>query len=251
MDSLSTNGPARVFAILDLFSEQHPVWTGDEIGEALGYSRPSAYRYIRTLLDAGLLHKARSGVYVLGPRIVQLDYQMRQTDPVLRASREIMDTLAQETGLIVVLSAMSGDIFFDIHFANRPDQAIPFVYTRGRRRPWSQGAAPKVFLSHLTKPMLGRIHETYRDELVAGGMGETFAAFRKYLAPIGKSNFYFSRGELWGDVDGIAAAIRNNNGEPQASLAFAGRSGRLEEQSLERLRMRLMEVVRSIEQKLP
>ncbi len=197
------------------------MWTGEDIGEAMGYSRPTAYRYIRSLVDAGLLNKARAGSYVLGQRIVQLDYQMRQSDPVLRASHEVMDRLAHETGLIAVLSSMSADAFFDIHYANQPNRALPFVFARGRQRPWSQGAAPKVFLPFLPKAAQARIHRTFQAEFVSGGMGATFEEFRKYLAPVRKQNFYFSRSELCEGVDGAAIAIRSCAGEPLAALAWA------------------------------
>lgn len=224
---MSTHGPARILAILDLFTLQQPIWTGEEIAEAMAFSRPTAYRHIRLLTDAGLLGKARAGSYVLGQRIVQLDYQMRQSDPVLQASHQVMDKLAEATGLVVVLSSVSNDSFFDIHYSSRPNRPLPFTYARGWRRPWSQGAAPKVFLPLLPKAVQSRIYASFRDEFIEGAMGDSFEAFRAYLAPIRRANYYFSKSELCEGVDGAAVALRDAGGEPRASLALVGREGEL------------------------
>ena len=77
---------SNVFAILGLFTQERPVWQPDEINAALGYTRPTGYRYVKELVEAGMLQKVSVGRYALGGRIIELDYQLRQTDPVLLAS---------------------------------------------------------------------------------------------------------------------------------------------------------------------
>ncbi|MDU1691650.1 MAG: helix-turn-helix domain-containing protein, partial [Bradyrhizobium sp.] len=39
----------RLLAVLDLFSEQRPHWTPDELMRELGYTRPTLYRYLKSL----------------------------------------------------------------------------------------------------------------------------------------------------------------------------------------------------------
>jgi len=190
------NGAVRLFAILDLFTQEHPIWTTEDVNERLGYSRPTGYRYIKSLVDAGLLQKTGAGRYALGARIVQLDYEMRQSDPVLVAGGRIMERLAHESGLIVVLSTMFGLSFVDIHVASRPQQEVPFAYTRGRPRSLFQGAAPKVFMSLLPRATLVRIYERFGDDIRSHGLGSTWTEFRKYLANIRREGFYLSLGEL-------------------------------------------------------
>ena len=41
--------------VLDLFTEQTPALSADEIISKLKYSRPTGYRYVRELVSAGLL----------------------------------------------------------------------------------------------------------------------------------------------------------------------------------------------------
>ena len=52
--------PARVFAILDLFTRERPTWHADEINDALGYARATGYRYVRELVEAGFLAASSS-----------------------------------------------------------------------------------------------------------------------------------------------------------------------------------------------
>ena len=52
MTSVSGSGE-RLLAILGLFSEDHSEWTPEDMMQALGFSRPTLYRYLQTLQDAG------------------------------------------------------------------------------------------------------------------------------------------------------------------------------------------------------
>ena len=106
--------PARVFAILHLFGEEHPVWHADDINTALGYSRATGYRYVKDLVEAGFLQKVAAGRYSLGPRIIELDYQLRRSDPVLLAAVPVMDALVKAAQLDAVLSTMFGTKVVDI-----------------------------------------------------------------------------------------------------------------------------------------
>src|SRR5687767_11953192 len=86
----SAGSQARLLHILELFSEKDPVWSTAELIEALQTSRATAYRYIKLLHDAGLLTPVRNGYYSLGPRIIEMDFQIRRADPLLLASRGVL-----------------------------------------------------------------------------------------------------------------------------------------------------------------
>ena len=71
----------KVLHVLNLFTENQVTWSAEEIAEELNISRPTAFRYVRQLCDAGML-TGLSGRYALGARIIQLDHRIRQCDPV-------------------------------------------------------------------------------------------------------------------------------------------------------------------------
>ena len=86
MSSVSASGE-RLLAILDLFSEERPLWSPDEMMATLGYSRPTLYRYLKTLKDSGYLTSLPQSGYMLGPRVTELDFLMRRADPLIAANQ--------------------------------------------------------------------------------------------------------------------------------------------------------------------
>ena len=80
----------RLLSVLDLYSEVEPIWTLDEIIQQTGYARSTAYRYVRELCDSGLLISIGKGAHVLGPRFIELDRLIRNTDPLLMAAQKII-----------------------------------------------------------------------------------------------------------------------------------------------------------------
>src|SRR5580704_16272660 len=77
---------SKMLQVLTLFNASEPLLTADEIMQRLDYTRPTTYRYIRELCAAGLLGRFANG-YALGPRVIELDYIIRQADPVLKVAR--------------------------------------------------------------------------------------------------------------------------------------------------------------------
>ena len=218
--------PARVFAILNLFDEDHPVWHTDDINSALGYARATGYRYVRDLVEAGFLGKVSAGRYSLGPRIIELDYQLRRSDPVLLAAVPVMDALVASIGLDVVLSTVFGSRVVDIHRASA-DPTLELSYGRGRPRPLYRGAAPKVFLANLPRPRLARLFEGTAAEAASAGLGADWDAFRSTLAAIRRAGFYWSHGELEAGIAAAAVPLFDAEGDIVASMALVGQEAAL------------------------
>ena len=227
--------PARVFAILNLFGEQHPVWHADEINAALGYTRATGYRYVKELVEAGFLQKVSAGRYSLGPRIIELDYQLRRSDPVLLAAVPVMEELAKKARLDAVLSTIFGDRLVDTHRASA-DSTLQLGYGRGRPRPLFRGAAPKVILAHMPRSRLVKIFKVHAAEAAAAGLGPDWSGFRARLTEIRRQGCYFSRGELEAGVSAVAVPIFDADGDISAALALVGQSDAVEQVGARRLR---------------
>ena len=213
--------PARALAVLDLFSRDRPVWQPDEINEALGYTRATGYRYVKDLVEAGFLHKVSAGRYALGGRIIELDYQLRQSDPVLLAALPVMDSLASTTGLDVVLSVLlAGPKVIDVHRVSVL-ASLKLAYGRGRPRPLFRSGAPKILLSGLPRAPLVKLYEKRAADIAANGMGNTWSEFRGYLTRVRKRGFYFSVGELEAGIGAGVVPVLNREGETIAAMALA------------------------------
>jgi len=239
-------GPSRVFAILDLFTRDRPIWTPDEINEVLGYSRPTGYRYVKELVDAGMLAKVSAGHYSLGSRIIELDFQLRQTDPVLLAAMPAMQRLAVRSGFDAVLTVLfPGPRVIDIHRVD-VDVALELAYGRGRPRPVFRSAAPKILLAHLPRAQLMRIFEGHAKEVASAGLGSSWAEFRAALADIRKQGFYRSAGELEPALGAVAVPVFNADDECVAALALVGQVERVGAQADQTLLRHLHEATTAI-----
>src|ERR1700756_1767156 len=104
----------KMIAALELVTDEKTSWTPEEIAKALKVSLPTAYRYVRDLYGPGLSPAS----YPPGPRIVTLDYQMPRTDPLERVGRDLLQGLAQETGLIVLVSYWLNDQVLNVYEQN-------------------------------------------------------------------------------------------------------------------------------------
>ena len=160
----------RILQILGLFTPARPAWTPQEAAQTLKLSRASAYRYFSHLEEAGFIEPAPGRKFALGPRIVELDRQIRLADPLVQASVDEMQKLARETGGIALLCRLHKDRVLCIH-QERGARAPRFVsYERGRAMPLHRGATSKVILAFL--PPEPRALELIRRERLSIAYGE-------------------------------------------------------------------------------
>lgn len=196
----------RMLSVLDLFTQDHPTWSADEVAQQLECSIPTAYRYLRELLEAQLLRGASTGRYALGNRIVELDYQLRAGDPLIQAGSGPMQQLAQQVDCDVALVALSGSHVLTIHYESRGAQ-MRASYGRGRRMPAFKGAMSLAVLSTLSKPQLRKLLQANPTEIAPATPDETLEALTHTLKAIRKQGYATSQGALDPHNAGIAIAI--------------------------------------------
>lgn len=196
----------KMLTVLDLFDEGHVCWTADAICERLGLSVSSGYRYIRELSTAGLLARITGGMYVLGPRIIELEYLMRTSDPFGKVGLPILRRLAQSTGCDVLLSNIYG-----LHIINvlhvQGAEALGVSYTRGRQHPLFRGAVAKSILPFLGRSQLVKLYEAHHEAIARAGLGDDWLAFWRTLQAMKKQGFSESHGELDPGLHGLGMPV--------------------------------------------
>ena len=80
----------KMISILDLFEGTEMEWAPEAMADRLELTRSTLYRYLKVLSDAGLLTSLPGVGFTLGPRIAELDFRMRHSDPLISASRPVM-----------------------------------------------------------------------------------------------------------------------------------------------------------------
>ena len=206
----------RMLSVLALFTEAEPAWAPDALAQRLGCSLPTAYRYVRALTRAGLLRRAVAGTYVLGPRLVELDFQMRVTDPLLRDGDTALRRLCEDTGCDVVVAEALGDRVITVQQLHGRE-GVSATFGRGRRMPVFRGMLSKALLAWLPLPALRRLYTAHAAEAAAEPFAASFDTLRANLKAIRDRGFAMSVGELDPGLAGIAVPLfRPGDGDTAA-----------------------------------
>lgn len=218
----ATSSLDRLFDVLDLFSVAKPLWTVDEATAALKHSRSTVYRYIRTLVKAGLL-AAVGRSYGLGPRIIDLDQQMRLTDPLLRAAEPQLAQLRRRLDAVVLLMRLFHDRIICIHEEWDESTGVP-AHFRGRAVASFRGATSKVILAHLPTRRLKSLYLDHDRDIAKAGLGNSWNAFAASLREVRRRGHHISEtGELMKGVFSIAVPIFSGERKIVGSLTVLQR----------------------------
>ena len=171
MTSVSGSGE-RLLGILGLFSEDRPEWTPEEMMQALGFSRPTLYRYLKTLKDAGYIVSLPQAGYTLGPRVTELDFLMRRSDPLIAASEAHLKALAERfVGSAFVIRFYGHRMLCVASEVSAP--APRSSYPRGRPMPLGKGAISRAIVAFLPPRERADLVSEYLDAFVTSGIGPT------------------------------------------------------------------------------
>lgn len=213
------NSLERMLQILDLFTESRLEWTSEEMAAELGYSRPTLYRYLKTLRDKGLLTSANNANFTLGPKIVEMDYLLRRSDRLIGLGKGILNNLVSKhpataficrwyrTHVLCVESACS---------ATAPTSSYP----RGRPMPIGRGATSRAILAYLPTRQSDRIIETELEEFAAIGFGASPEEVKAGLKAIRKAGIAIAEGEVTPGVIGFSCPVFEGSRTPVASLSL-------------------------------
>lgn len=209
----------RALGVLRLFTEECPEWTVEAAAREIGLSQSTAYQYFRSLVDAGMLSTYKTGLYVIGPAIIELDRQTRRRDPLILSALEEMDRLsAALTGdddVVLLCRLYKLDVMcVDQRAPAYPHQLVS--YERGRPMPLDRGAASKVILAHLPPRVLRR----YFDQNHADGSEAAWTEFRRPLRAIRRSGLCITHGELDAGRVGLSAPIFAPEGDVVGSIGL-------------------------------
>ena len=208
----------RMLAILDLFTEANPVWSVEQIGAKFGYTLSSAYRYVRELASAGLLTPAETARYTLGPRIIQLDRQLRVTDPLLKAMEALQADLPKwSRDQLWLLCRLFQDTVTCIDQVGELRQGVSF--SRGYPMPLFRGATSKAILAFLPERHLTRLYLNNAQLVNEAGLGANWQEFKASLRQIRQQGYAISVGEVDSGVFGIAAPVFDSNSKVIASIS--------------------------------
>jgi DNA-binding IclR family transcriptional regulator len=215
----------KMLSVLEFVEERGQVTGMDEMLEGLNLTRSTLYRYVRTLVEFGLLSTSPGAGYTLGPRIVELDYEIRTRDPVILASQPLMHQLVHTVPGIALLCRRYRDKVLCVH---QVSGAVGFVstYERGRARPLLKGAASLVILADMPTAQISKLYHLNPESFAEAGLGDSLKAVRSALRAIRQRGWQASESQVVSGVTGIAAPIFDSSDHVMGSLSLTlGRTG--------------------------
>ena len=243
------NSLERILALLDVFGEDRLEWTPDEMMEELGYSRPTLYRYLKILREAGFVTSMPTGGFALGPRVVELDFLVRKSDTLERYARPHMESFAAAWPCAALLVRWYGNKLLVV----ASESATPDLendYPRGRPLPLARGAISRAVMSALNRRKLAPIVEANRSEMEAVGLGATLDEVQAELRRIRRRGYAVASGEVTPGVTGIAAPIFDSGTSPIGTFCVTIADESAARDVVERIGKRVREVSAEISAQL-
>lgn len=224
----------KVLSVLDVFTEDRLVWTPDEMIAALGYPRPTLYRYLKILKEAGLVTSTPGAGYTLGPRVVEMDYLMRKSDRLVIEGIPHIKALAAEHPCSSLLVRWYGGRLLCVA-SERSDPKAVTSYPRGRPMPLAQGAISRAIMAWLPRRHLVPIIEENLADYVRLGLGGTVSEVLDAMRAVRRIGYAVGRGEVTPGVIGIAAPIFDGGTSPVGALCMTSAANSLDEAGVARL----------------
>ena len=214
---MSAGSGERILAILDLFTEERLEWRPEEMMVRLGYSRPTLYRYLKVLRRAGLLTSLPNAGFTLGPRVTELDFLMRRSDPLIRHGQPELERLAARHPCSALLVRWYGRKLLCVAACvSTPEPRSS--YPRGRPMPLARGAISRAILAWLPRRRLEPLVAENLAEFAGHGVGETPDEVLDALRRVRRDGHALARGEVTPGVVGIAAPVFDCGRSPIAAL---------------------------------
>lgn len=213
-----TNSANRILAILDVFSEDRLEWTPEELMAELGYSRPTVYRYLKSLKEAGLLTSTPDARFTLGPRVVELDFLLRKSDPLILNGQAHLRRLVSRYPCSALIVRWYGTKLLCV--ASECSTPNPLSsYPRGRPMQLARGAISRAIMAFLPRRQLEAMIAKNLDDLSDIGLGGTVAEVLESMRKVRKAGVAIAHGEVTPGVVGIAAPVLNAGNIPVGSLS--------------------------------
>jgi len=236
----------KALGLIDLLEDASGPVPPEELLARSGFARSTLYRYLKALQEAGLVTAFHDRGFTLGPRVVELDFRMRRTDPLIAAARPVMAVLAREVPGVALLCRRYRDRVLCVHQDGSLGAGRRSTYERGLAMPLFRGAASRVILAHLPPGAVTRLLVQEAAAFAEAGLGATPAEVRAALAAIRRRGFDVTAGQVTPGVTGIGAPILDLRGAVVGSLSVTLGRARLGAERAEAIGARIAQAAQRL-----
>jgi len=219
-----TQAPRRAVRLLKAFTPERPRLGLQDLAEAVGLNKTTAYRLLTALQSEGMVERAEDG-YRLGPELLALGARALGASELRQASRPELVALAEstrETATLEVLVGREALILDEVTGTHRVG-TMPSVGTRWPAHAASTGKAILAFLPEEQQAafLRGRL-ATLTPRTITEPR-----AFRRELARVAGRGWSLNAEELEPGFVAVGAPVRSADGRVTAAISVGGPKARL------------------------
>jgi len=204
------------------------------VASAVGLSKASAYRVLRSLQDEGYVDHAGRRGYRIGSRSIALASLVGPRPALLQRARPVLTKLAVAAQATATLHLRSGEHRVLVLGVEQNSEPLRHRVHVGQRAPLTFGCSGRAILAHLPARDAAKV-------VTGHARCGTRAALTRELEAIRVDGYALSFSENQSRLNGIGAALLDpDDGYPLGSIAVAGPDDRFTDNALRRLAAPLM-----------
>jgi len=236
---------SRAIAILDCFTVEEPQLGVREVARKTAMSVSTVGRLLASLNALGLLSQdSGSRLYRMGPKVMAYNMVYTSTLDIRGSARPMLEELFRLTNETVSLYVLAGEqrVCAD---CIESSERLRVVVRVGEHMPLHAGSAGKALLAFMPPEEVERILSRPLERMTAKTVVSKEGILRE-LKQVRANGFATSHSERFEDVIGVAAPVFDGRGMVVAALNVAGPSQRFTDQSVAKLRPRLLDLAQKI-----
>ncbi|KZE38828.1 hypothetical protein AV656_07960 [Bhargavaea cecembensis] len=140
----------KAISLLFTFGHDQRKMTIQDFARHTGYSRPTLYRLLNSLMVTGMISKDHDGCYHLGTPILQLSSIINEDLDIRKSARPDMEELFNQTGETITLNVLENGSRVCIEKIDSRSLIRQEVII-GKAYPLDRGATGKVLLAYTTE----------------------------------------------------------------------------------------------------
>jgi DNA-binding IclR family transcriptional regulator len=217
----------KAFAVLELLVKAGRPSALSELAAAARLQKSNVHRLLSTLMALGYARQVESSLYEPSLRIWEIGQQIYGGFGIVRAALPSMRRLVDKTGETAHLAMLDqGEVVY-LHKIESPNPVRAYTVTGGRAPAYCT-ASGKALLAYQEATVVAAVARGIK--VFTPATVTNVVKLREELTLVRRRGFATNLGEFRANVAGLAAPVRNGQGEVIAAVGIAG--------PLERLRPR-------------
>ncbi|MCA8967547.1 MAG: helix-turn-helix domain-containing protein [Planctomycetes bacterium] len=204
--------------VLRAFDEEHSAMRLADIAAVAGLDRSAAQRFVHSLKTLGFIRQdARTRLYSLSPRVLELAYGYLRSDPLVRAAMPFLHELGRRSEESVNLSEMAGpEIIFIARVPGRHSLTVDILL--GSRYPAFSTAPGRAMLAFMPR---AQAEELLAQSELVSFTGQTITDRGRLLELLDETReqgWCLAHEEIYLGELSLAAPVLDRQGEATAAI---------------------------------